>query len=306
MRSDRRAGAVLTGLVAVLVPLACGAPQARPLEGPVADDVRAALEYGTESFEHQEWDVLLRSAVHDGLVDYGHVREHRSELDSYLRRVAEANLASLAPSHLKALLINAYNAYTVEAILEHPAVASIREIDGVWTETTHTVGGHELTLDQIEHGLLRPFFRDPRIHFAVNCASLSCAALPPWAFTGDSLDAELETRTRAFLRDTANVRVERGELLLSRYFDWYGEDFTSGGWAPRAETIPLFVARYSRPEVAEFVAEHGGRPPVGFLDYDWSLNAAAGEGIAQSRGAGSRESSTRLATGRVDRSGDGS
>ncbi len=265
------AAVLLAGLGAAT---ACGAPASQAVEGPVADEVRAALDSGRASFEHARWDSLLAAGVRGGLVDYPYVQRHRATLDAYLERVAGADLASLAPDHLKALLINAYNAYTVKAILENPRVASIRDIDGVWTETTHTVGGHELTLDQIEHNVLRPFFRDPRIHFVVNCASLSCAPLPPWAFGGDSLEAELEERTRAFLRDTANVRVEDGTLMLSRYFDWYGEDFTGEQWSPRAETIPLFVARYARTEVAELVAARDGEPPVDFLPYDWSLNDA--------------------------------
>ena len=265
----------LPALAAMIVALtACGAPRAEPASGPVADDVRAAIDSGTERFAHERWDRLLAEGTHDGLVDYRYFQRHRDELDAYLERVADADLASLAPDHLKALLINAYNAYTIVAILEHPEVASIREIDGVWTETTHAVGGHPLTLDEIEHELLRPFFRDPRIHFAVNCASRSCAPLPPWAFGGDSLDAQLEERSRSFLRDRENVRVEDGELLLTRYFDWYGDDFTSEGWEPRAATIPRFVATYARPAVVKFVAAQDGRPSVSFLDYDWSLNAA--------------------------------
>lgn len=268
-RTTLAAALVLAGSTA-----GCGAPQAEALRGPVADEVRTALDSGTATFRHGEWDALLGEAVRGDLVDYRYLQRHRDRLDAYLARVAGADLASLAPSQLEALLINAYNAYTVRAILEHPTVSSIREIDGVWTETTHPVGGHELTLDQIEHGLLRPFFRDPRIHFAVNCASRSCAPLPPWAFSGDSLRSELEARTRRFLRNSEHVRIEEGTLLVSRYFDWYAGDFTAEDWEPRAETIPLFVAGYSRPEVAEFVADHEGRPPVAFLDYDWSLNAA--------------------------------
>jgi len=286
----------------VLLPLAaCGAPESRPAEGPVAEDVEAALEGGSESFGHARWDRLLAEGTEDGFVDYVHFQRHRSELDAYLERIARVDLAALAPSHLEALLVNAYNAYTIRTILEHPEVSSIREIDGVWTERTHLVGGHELTLDEIEHNLLRPYFRDPRVHFAVNCASVSCAPLPPWAFHGDSLDAQFDRRTRDFLRSGGNVRLEAGEragtggdrraatggegdggegdggggtLLLSRYFDWYGEDFTGEGWSPRAETIPLFVAEYTRPEVARFIREAGGDPPVRFMEYDWSLNAA--------------------------------
>ncbi|MDP2496441.1 MAG: VTT domain-containing protein [Candidatus Palauibacterales bacterium] len=264
-------GVLLAGIAA-----ACGAPASQQATGPVADAVRASMDSGTATFAHDRWDGLLAGGTERGLVDYRYFQEHRDRLDAYLERVAEADLAGLAPSHLEALLINAYNAYTVEAILEHPEVASIRDIDGVWSETTRTVGGYELTLDEIEHNVLRPFFRDPRVHFAVNCASLSCAPLPTWAFTGDSLDAQMERRTRAFLRDTANVRVDGGTLVLSRYFDWYGGDFTEEGWSPRAETIPRFVARYGRPEVRELVEEAGGDPPVRFTEYDWSLNATPG------------------------------
>lgn len=264
-------GFVLTGIVA-----ACGAPDSQQASGPVAGAVRASMDSGTASFSHERWDSLLAAGTERGLVDYRYFQEHRGRLDAYLERLAGADLASLAPPHLEALLINAYNAYTVKAILEHPGVSSIRDIDGVWSGTERTVGGHQLTLDQIEHNVLRPFFRDPRVHFAVNCASVSCAPLPTWAFTGDSLDAQLERRTRAFLRDTANVRIDDGTLVLSRYFDWYGGDFTEEGWSPRAETIPLFVARYARPAVRELVEEAGGDPPVRYADYDWSLNAAPG------------------------------
>ncbi|MFW6192439.1 MAG: DUF547 domain-containing protein, partial [Gemmatimonadota bacterium] len=272
-----RAAALLALVASVLLAAAaCGAPSSQALEGPAAGDVEASLEAGTESFTHDGWDRLLEEGTRDGLVDYRYFQRERAELDAYLERVAAVDLASLAPAHLKALLVNAYNAYTIEAILEHPSVASIRDIDGVWTETPRTVGGHGLTLDQIEHNLLRPYFRDPRIHFAVNCASLSCAPLPTWAFTGDGLDEQLERRTRDFLRDPANVRIEDGTLMLSRYFDWYGGDFTDEGWEPRAGTIPAFVARYATDEVAEFVAGRDGRPEVAFLEYDWSLNAVEG------------------------------
>jgi hypothetical protein len=199
--------------------------------------------------------------------------DHRAELDGYLAALATVELASLAPSELEALLINAYNAYTVQSILDHPGVSSIREIAGVWTSATHSVGGFELTLDAIEHSLLRPFFRDPRIHFAVNCASTSCAPLPSWAFTGERLEAQLEERAHAFLGSPDQARMDGETLLLSRYFDWYGDDFVASDWSPRADTIAAFVGRYAPPELAVAIAAAGGDPPLRFLDYDWSLNA---------------------------------
>jgi len=262
--------ALLLGLSA-----SCGAPASQPASGQIADQVRASLESGAATFNHAALDRMMAEGTHDGLVDYGYFQEHRAELDAYLERVAAADLASLDPDHLMALLINAYNTLTIHSILDHWPVASIRDIDGVWTDIEHTVGGHELTLDAIEHNLLRPFFQDPRIHFAVNCASTSCAPLPPWAYTGEGLEDQLEERTRAFLSDPANVRVDGETLLLSKYFDWYGEDFTKEDWEPRADSIPAFVARYTRPQVRRFLEESDGPPPIGFLDYDWSLNSVA-------------------------------
>lgn len=279
-RIGTRRRRVQAALRAAMLPLAvslpllaasCGAPPSEPIQGPVSEAVGRAIEQGQESFDHSVWDRLLAEGTQDGLVDYRYFQDNRDQLDAYLDRIANARLDSLAPEALHALLINAYNALTVRAILDHPHVSSIREIDGVWTELTHTVGGYELTLDEIEHNIIRPFFKDPRIHFAANCASLSCAPLPPWAFTGEHLDEQLEERTRAFLTDPDNVRVDDGTLYLSRYFDWYGDDFTAPGWSPRAETIPEFVARYARPEVAEAIQTH---VHIRFLKYDWSLNAA--------------------------------
>lgn len=259
-------------LLLVLGVSACGAPVSEPATGRVAEDVRASLEGGSQSFDHGVWDRLLAEGTRDDLVDYRYFQDHAGELDAYLADVAAADAANLRPHHLKALLINAYNALTIRSILDHPEVTSIRQIDGVWSTVRHRVARHELTLDEIEHNLLRPFFRDPRIHFAVNCASMSCAPLPGWAFDGDALDAQLEERARHFLSDPENARVEGGQLVLSRYFDWYGDDFVAEGWVPREESIPLFVARYAGPEVATAV-DSAGITGVRFSDYDWSLNA---------------------------------
>ncbi|WP_419161431.1 VTT domain-containing protein [Candidatus Palauibacter sp.] len=262
--------AALLGAV-VLGWAACAAPAAQVATGPVAEAVERALARGTEGFDHSAWDGLLREGAIGGLVDYEFMAGRRAELDAYLARVAETDLGALERDELKALLINAYNALTVVAILDHSGVASIRDIDGVWTELEWTVGGFALTLDNIEHNVLRPFFQDPRIHFVVNCASLSCARLPGWAYVGAELEAQLEERSRAFLRDPANVSLEGGRLRVSRYFDWYGSDFTAAGWGPRAESIPAFIARYADDEVRAAI-EADSRVGFDFADYDWSLN----------------------------------
>lgn len=276
-------GALVAGVSASVV--ACAAPPAERASGPVAEAVERALERGTERFDHADWDRLLRDGTREGLVDYGVMAGRRAELDAYVARLAEADLGALERDELMALLINAYNALTVAVILDHPDVASIREIDGVWTEIEWTVGGHPLTLDNIEHNVLRPFFRDPRIHFAVNCASLSCAPLPRWAYTGSKLEAQLEERSRAFLTNPANVSLDDGRLRLSAYFDWYGTDFTAEGWKPRARTIPEFIARYATDEVRAAVEADPGIS-FDYVDYDWALNTVEALASARGRAAG--------------------
>jgi len=252
---------------------ACGAPSAERATGDVARAVETALAGGTERFDHAAWGGLLARGTKDGLVDYRFMQERRDDLEAYLRSVAESRPDRLAPGHLEALLINAYNACTVRSILDHPDVSSIREIPGVWTKIRHRVGGFDLTLDEIEHRILRPYFRDPRLHFALNCASRSCAPLPPWAYDGDRIDAQLEERARSFLSDPKNVRVEGSKLLVSRYFDWYGSDFTAKGWKGSESSVAAYIARYAAPDVRAFIDRHAGKPPIGFLEYDWSLNA---------------------------------
>ncbi len=280
MRSWReiRGPSGLLVLAAVAV-AGCAAPASEPASGPVARDVERALESGTGSFDHAVWDGLLAAGTRDGLVDYEYMAAHAAELAAYVEAVAAADLRGLAAPELEALLINAYNAFTVRAILDHPGVGSIREIDGVWTDLRWTVGGFELTLDNIEHNILRPFFKDPRIHFAVNCASRSCAPLPPWAFRGPELDSQLERRTTSFLRDPRNVRLDGNRLRVSRYFEWYGDDFTAEGWRPRAESIPAFIARYAVDEVRDAV-EANPEIEIVFEDYDWSLNSIAPDAAA--------------------------
>ncbi|MDX1577405.1 MAG: VTT domain-containing protein [Gemmatimonadota bacterium] len=295
MKGRPFAGLAVVALSAA-VSLACAAPAAQRATGPIADDVERALASGSSTFDHAAWDELLREGTRDGLVDYAAMAAERPKLDAYLDRIAEVDLGSLAPAELEALLINAYNALTVAVILDHPDVSSIQDIGGVWTDLTWEVGGHEVTLDNIEHNLLRPFYRDPRIHFAVNCASMSCAPLPTWAFTGAGLDEQLEERSRSFLTDPDNVALADGELRVSRYFDWYGQDFVKEDWSPRAETIPAFIALYATPEVRGAI-EADPDIPIAFLDYDWSLNAVTRPPVPSAGGTAAADAAEAVRAG---------
>jgi len=283
---SRRPAVTLTSCGVVLaagIAAGCGAPSAERATGGLAKAVEASFARGTERFDHAAWGVLLERGTKGGLVDYRFMQQQRAGLDSYLKSIAEARLDQLTAGHLEALLINAYNACTVRSILDHPDVTSIRKIPGVWTETKHRVGGFDLTLDDIEHRLLRPFFRDPRLHFALNCASRSCAPLPPWAYDGDRIEKQLEERARSFLSDPQKVRVDGSRLLVSEYFNWYGGDFTAPGWKGAAPSIAAFIADYATPDVKAFIDRQGGKPSIAFIEYDWSLNAAVASVSHQAR-----------------------
>jgi hypothetical protein len=264
----------VAGLALSVALPAYAAPRSQAARGPIADQVKAAIAGGTERFDHGLWGRLVEAAVDDrGRVDYPYFQDHRADLDRYFAALDRADLSTLRAGELEALLINAYNALTVASILDHPTATTIKDISGVWDRAKHRVGGFELTLDDIEHTLLRPFFRDPRIHFAVNCASASCAPLPRFAFDGAKLDQQLDERAKLFFTDPGHARVEGSKLMLSRYFDWYGGDFVAEGSKPRAATIPEFVALYAPEPMARRI--HSGEPlDVDFIEYDWSLNAS--------------------------------
>ena len=184
----------------------------------------------------------------------------------------------------QAFLINAYNAFTVELILtKYPALKSIRDLGSLlqnpWKPKWIPLLGTKVSLDDIEHGLLRERGRydDPRVHFAVNCASIGCPALREEAFTAARLDAQLDEQTTRFMADRTRNRWDaaRGRLALSRIFDWYGEDFRLGHRG--IDSLPAFAARHAD-LLADAPADRerirGQTTEIVFLESDWALNDA--------------------------------
>jgi hypothetical protein len=212
----------------------------------------------------------------DGTVDYAGLQRERRSLDAFLDTVARAELSGLSRAELLALLVNAYNACTVRLILEGErdgVFPGIRDVADPWGRPTCTVGGEALSLDTIEHGLLRPLFLDNRIHAAVNCAARSCPPLAPWAFRGERIDAQLDERMRAMVDSDQHVRIEEGTLLVSRIFDWYGADFVpDGGFSNAAPTLRDYLLRHAGPDRRQALEALGSAPKIRYLDYDWSLN----------------------------------
>lgn len=265
-------------LALFLFPITACVPRAEVIEGPLPERIERGIRSGDARFDHSEWDRLVRAHAKDGgrRFDYGGIREEAAALDRYLESLAAADLPSLSGGEIAALFINAYNACTVRTILDHTApdgtigVDSIRDIPDVFTVERHRVGGHTLSLDSIEHGVLRPIFRDPRVHFAVNCASLSCPPMPERAFTGELLEEQLEAAAERTLGDPDYVRVEDGAVALTRILDWFGSDFTDPASTGAEASVVHFAARYNA-EVRALL-EREADPGVRFLDYDWSLN----------------------------------
>jgi hypothetical protein len=172
-----------------------------------------------------------------------------------------------------AFLINAYNAFTVEKILtRYPDIRSIWDFGKIFgnpfKDDFFALLGERRSLDAIEHGMLRPGYKDPRVHYAVNCASIGCPMLREEAYVPARLDAQLDEQARRFLSDRARNRydAESGKLQVSRIFDWFAEDFE-----PRARYFVPYAERLAE-DAAGREAVRGARAGLDFLDYDWSLN----------------------------------
>ena len=229
-----------------------------------------------EGYDHGLLDGLLRAHVDDaGLVDYPALRADSAQLARYLRGLAGTDPARLPEPDRLAFWLNAYNAYTLKLVLDSYPVASVLDaVKGPFIPTVNspfsvafaTVGGSVRTLDDIEHGIIREQFDEPRIHFALVCAALSCPPLRAEAYTGNRLDVQLDHQARRFLRDGTKNQVTAARARLSKLFDWYGGDF--GG---SDEAVQRFIAPYFEGEVRARLAD--ASLPVSFLDYDWSLNA---------------------------------
>lgn len=242
-----------------------------------------------EAFDHSAWDQLLRAhvaPVREGkstAVDYAGMAGQRAELKSYLQQlttVSREEFDEWQASEQLAFLINAYNAWTVELVLtEYPGIESIKDLGSLfrspWKKPFIPLLGETRSLGDIEHGLIRGSGRyfEPRIHFAVNCASIGCPPLRGEAYTGKRLDAQLEAQTQCFLADRSRNRLNGDVLEVSSIFKWYRKDFAKG-WRG-SNSLMRFFAHYreslgmSDTEVERLLA---GKIEIDFLDYDWRLN----------------------------------
>jgi hypothetical protein len=243
---------------------ALGLPGHRPVWHPAHAAASAAVD-------HSAFDKLLKKHVSaKGLVDYKGFKADETVFNQYLAVLSKNPPGSSAPKNEQmAYWINAYNAFTIRLILDHYPVQSIKDIGSKikipfvttpWAAKFFSIGGEKMSLDNIEHGILRKKFDDPRIHFALVCASLSCPRLRNEAYSAAQLEKQLDDQGRDFLNNPAKNKVGKAEAQLSKYFDWY-----KGDWQKNGQSVAKWVNRYSTTKMDD-------KAKITYLDYNWSLN----------------------------------
>lgn len=231
--------------------------------------------------DHSIWDGLLAKYVHPqpgaaSRFDYKAVdAEDRERLRNYISALEQVAPDTLDRGEQIALLTNLYNAKTIDIVLDHYPVASIKDISlggtllanitgGPWKQKVTKLKGEELSLDDIEHGILRPVFRDPRVHYALNCASLGCPNLRTEAFTGAKIEAQLDAAARDFINDPRGVNASEDTLRVSSIYSWFQEDF--GG---DDAGVIAHLKKFALPPLAQRL-DRAKR--IDGYDYDWKLN----------------------------------
>jgi hypothetical protein len=232
-------------------------------------------ETSAETFDHSKFDQILKQYVDDkGLVDYNGISKD-PRFKEYMENLKSAKAEELSRNGQLAFWINAYNAVTIDKVIQWKPKKSVREtlIPGVWTSTKffttqdHIVASRRLSQDDIENDILRKRLKDPRIHFAIVCASSSCPPLAKFAFTEEDVQAKLEEETRKYINSSWGTRIDHAEntLYLSKLFDWFAGDFQF-----KSGTVLEFIKPYVGKDAMAFLERN---PNISYIHYDWALNA---------------------------------
>jgi hypothetical protein len=245
----------------------------------ILQEWQGSNENSTVILDHSSWQSFLNRYLAKD--DFGQTyfayskvsREEAGKLRTYIRRLESIDPLSLNSDEQKAYWFNLYNAVTVNIVLEAYPVESIRDIgsrfgglvkSGPWKLKVVTVNGKELSLDDIEHGIVRPKFNDYRIHFAVNCASMGCPNLATTAYSGVNIEQLLSEAEQEFINHPRGVRIQNGKLIVSKIFDWYMSDFVDN-----EDDLPEFLAQVAEPKLRAQLKGYSGSIKY---EYDWSLN----------------------------------
>ena len=229
----------------------------------------------TADFDHSKFDRILKTYVDaEGRVDYNGIAADNT-FREYMRSLENAKADALSRDGQLAFWLNAYNAVTIDKVIKWKPKKSVREtfVPGVWTGTKfftsrdHTVAGQRLSQDDIEHEILRKKFQDPRIHFAIVCASSGCPPLPQWAYTAENVQIKLAEETRKYLNSKRGLQIDYVEntMMLSKLFDWFAGDFES-----KSGSVTNFIKPYLDEKAMAFIDR---MPKMSYLEYDWALNA---------------------------------
>ncbi|MCF8260082.1 MAG: DUF547 domain-containing protein [Melioribacteraceae bacterium] len=231
--------------------------------------------------DHSIFTTVLQKYVEDGWVNYEELKKD-SEFKNYLEILHKTDPSKLNADEVKlAFWINAYNAFTLEIILEFYPVESINDLHSgglylgtvlgttVWDKDLFEINGKMISLNYIEHEILRKDFEEPRIHFAIVCASIGCPQLRNEAFESDKIYKQLEEQSIQFVNDkTKNLfDLQNREAKISKIFDWFEEDFGEND-----EQVLIYLANFLPKEVAEDIKMNADKWDLGYTDYDWNLN----------------------------------
>ncbi len=232
-------------------------------------------------FDHRLLDEVLQAHVKGRSVDYrGLAHSSRQKLDEYLFRVSRTKASEIQGNKARfAYWINVYNALTLRAVLDRlpsslaqqRAFSVLNVKGGFWKGYSYEVGGRYLTLDQIEHQILRPKYIDPRLHFAIVCASKGCPELQARAFTAERLEGMLDKGVRRYLAHTRGFQLDRASktVKISKLFEWFKGDFEKGGY----KGVLDFIGRHlQKGHGKTFIEAHGAEVKIAYLPYSWALN----------------------------------
>ena len=212
------------------------------------------------TLSHEVWDKLLRANVSaSGKVNYKGFKSNSAKLDAYLQALkANPPQSDWSRNQKLAYWINVYNAFTVKLITDNYPTSSITKLEGgkPWDKKWIKIDGKTYSLDKIENAIIRPTFKEPRIHFAVNCAAKSCPPLLNRAWTADNLERNLEQQTKSFINNTTYNKISDNKVQISKIFEWYAADF--------GNLIP-YLNKYANTKIKDGTN-------VEFLEYDWALN----------------------------------
>ncbi len=262
---------ILGAVPATAVLVACG-PSA---PGGLGEDSFGSSETSDAAIDHSVWNNLLQEYVVEGsdgvnLVEYNRFKSEASDdLASYLAAMQAVAIEDFGPDEQFAFWVNLYNAATVDVILKNLPLDSIRDIGllgtGPWKDDAVTVSGRTLSLDNIEHDILRPEWQDVRIHYAVNCASIGCPNLAKEAYTGAKLEEMLEAASKAYVNHPRGFGGTPDQIIASNIFDWYQDDWGS------VQDVLDHAREYAEGPTAELLE---GAEGISGYDYDWGLNLA--------------------------------